>query len=386
MDAVTAAIRGGWRALPQGRVARVAFVAIAAAAAILRIRYCFLSPANLTDILRHLAFGVGVREFGLGYAGEPLAEMAPPFARLPWAGNPYNYPPVALAFFAFVAFVHASPLAAKIALTLVDAANATLAARLTRDPWCGLCAWAAPLGVWWVSREGQFEGVQSLLALLALAALDRRRPFAAFLLLALAIQTKVTAFVLFPTMTVLAWRGFPPAGRARGVGLCVAGFAIGCLPTAIASVYYPVVSNVLRYSTPMRINVFHWSLDGELVRSLPTGVLVWQQVAAWILCAILVVGTVRSRRVAEFLPAILFAVLMRTRDHVLFWYWLAMLPALVLLPDVRLRRLAFVVWAAMEAYAATQIAVGPYSSQVSPEWFADGPSATVDSKVIVPPP
>lgn len=373
------ALAASWL-LPSGRAARWTFFVLVAVAALLRARFCALPPANTGDVLRHLAYGVGVGAHGIAFAGEPLAEIAPGFAWVGWSRNPYNYPPVALFFFVLVAAVHASPLAVKIALTLVDAGNALMTARLTRDPWCGLCVWAAPMGIWWATREAQFEGLQSLVALAALLALERRLFFAAAAMLALAVQTKITAA---PLLLFAAWQVFrgelsPGCSRARAVAELLAGFAAGCLPTLVALAHYPAVSSVLRYSAPMRINAFHWNpFSRELVRGLPWFVLAWQQIAAWALVVLLAIAASRRRAIAAVLPAILFLLLMRTHTHVLFWYWLAMVPMLAIVPDARLRRWLFVAWALLEGYCATEIVAGPYSSRVPDHFFAPGIGAAI---------
>ncbi len=349
---------------------RFAFLLLAAAALVLRLYQCMQVPANTGDVVRNLLYGAGVSGSSLAFAGGSLADAAPHLAWVSWSESPYNYPPVALLFFTALSFLPSSVFVAKLALTAVEGANAWLVARVSEDRWCGLIVWIAPAGVWWTSREGQFESLQSLFALLAILALRGHRTALAFGLLAVSIQTKLLSIVLLPWFLRSLWSGGAP--EARSIVRAAAGFAAGCIPTCVAMWYYPAVRNVLEYSSPMTVNHFHWLPVARYMKGMPLALDIWMQVLAWVVTGIAAAGAWKSRDRFACLPALLFVAVLRTSPHALFWYWLAMIPAIAAIPDVRFRRALFAAWMLVEGYSACQLAGGPFSSQVGAGYYDFG--------------
>ena len=125
--------------------------------AVLRGYFCWQDPVNSGDVVRHLLHSFHVLDEGLAAAGVPLQELDPDLAGSTWSAFPYNYPPVTLAFFVLIAALAPAVTAAKVALTVIEALNAWLLARVTGNRWLGLLYWASPVSIWWVSGEGQFE-------------------------------------------------------------------------------------------------------------------------------------------------------------------------------------------------------------------------------------
>lgn len=347
--------------------AMYAFIGIAV---LVRLYQCTQVPANTGDVVRHLVYGVGVLTAGPALAGEAIIDFAPHLSWISWARNPYNYPPVALLFFSILTTIHSSVFAAKLLLTLFECINAWLVARITGDKWCGVIVLWAPAAIWWTSREGQYEVLQTFLALLAILALNRRFVVAAFCLLALAIQTKLLVVALLPWFLWKVWK-FDDS-KSKTVMASAAGFLAGCLPTFAALFFYPAVGNVLKYSTPMTLNLFHWLPIPEYMKGMPPGLDIWMQLAVWTMTGLLAFAVWKTRNLAALLPAILFLLIMRTSPHTLFWYWLAMIPMLVLIPDSRMRRWLFVAWMFVDGYSACELLGGPFSSTVDAGYYEFG--------------
>jgi hypothetical protein len=288
-------------------------------------------PVITGDAVRNLLYGVAVREWGVTAAGRPLADLSPDWLGVSWAHLPYNYPPLALAFFSLVAAISPTVFAAKFALTLVEAANAWLVSRVGESRALGLVYWASPASMWWVSREGQFEPLQSLFALAALAALPVS-PLAAGVSLALAVQVKVTAVFLAPWLAHRAWRAGP-----RALGLVALGLALGLLPSTYAELRWSGVTNVLRFSAPLRYNPYFWSWTANVFSWNPGWLIFLDELASYSMLAALVTYSVRRRSAWSTAAPILFVVFCKSHSNVQFWYWLLLAPLLLPIEDRRWR-------------------------------------------------
>jgi hypothetical protein len=244
---------------------------------------------------------------------------------------PYNYPPAALAFFALVSALSPTVYAAKAALTLVEAGNSALVARLTGSRALGLVYWASPASIWWVSREGQFEPLQSLFSLLALLALPRFA-LAAGVSLALAIQVKLTAAVLIPWLALRAWQAGPRALQLGALGL-----ALGLLPSVYAEVSYGALSNVLRFSAPLVYNPYYWNWAANMFSWNPGWLIVCDEVTSYGMLAALVAYAILRRSAWTVAAPIAFLVFCKLHTNVQFWYFVLLAPLLVPIEDRRWR-------------------------------------------------
>jgi hypothetical protein len=356
------------------RARNLLLVAIVAVSAALRLRHCVEPPVNTGDVVRHLLYGILVGERGLQWAGVPLAQVDPSYASVSWAGLPYNYPILALLFFTAVASVWPSILAVKLALSAVEAANAVLVARLGGSRWLGVAYWAYPASIWWVSREAQFEPLQNLSALLALAALPASS-VAAAALLGLAVQTKVTAVLLLPFVLARAARR-----GTRSALAAAAAFAASFLPTLVSLAFYPSVEQVVRYSRPMRYNPYFWNvLDPGIFLWNPRWLVGADAAASWALIAALGWGAARARsgRMAYLAP-LAFAIVLKVHVNVQFWYWLTMPVFLLPIPNRRLRLTLLVLLPLVDVYAAAQLVHGPFG-YVTGSYYGPPPVAATPS-------
>jgi hypothetical protein len=304
---------------------------VALGVAIWRLSLIESLPVITGDVVRNLLYGVSVSHWGVSAAASPLAALSPGWAGASWAHLPYSYPPVALAFFAAVAAVSPTVYAAKLVLTLVEAANAALVARLGESRLLGLVYWCSPASLWWISREGQFEPLQSLFSLLALL-LAPSLPLAAGLSLAVAIQVKLTALALLP------WLAHRCLGTStRAAVLAGAGLALGLLPSLAAELTYGGVSNVFRFGAPLVYNPYYWNWTAPMFSWNPGWLVLCDELASYGMLAALVTYAVLRRSLWSTAAPIAFLVFCKVHTNVQFWYFLLLAPLLVPIEDRRWR-------------------------------------------------
>ena len=303
---------------------RAIFVLAALGGLAVRAAFTFQKLRSTMDLNRGVVTGRAVWEHGPAAAGRPLIETFPwahVYHGIPWSQMPYNYPPVSVGFFTFVAALGGGTILAKALLGVSDAACAWLIGRLTGRRIYGLLFWLSPVTMWWTSHEGQFETLQSLLGLSALATVQW--PLTCGVLIALAVQTKMTAAALLP---FFLWTMF----RRRRLTRFVAGGVLGTLPTAALSLLYPLIPNIFRYSVQLSWNPYYWnptdphhnwSADWILGRVLPQILIAllvgWLGYLAW-----------RKRLLPAASAAIGYAVFMKFYTQIPPWY-LASLPILL---------------------------------------------------------
>ena len=309
----------------------IGILALAAAVAAVRVYQCAELPQETGDVVRNLLHGVAVDTHGIASAAQPLKTLAPAWADVAWARFPYNYPPLALAFFALVSAISPTVFFAKLALTAIEAVNAYLVRRLSGSALLGVFYWSSPLSIWWVSREGQFEPLQSVFMLLALLAAGSM-PFAAGLSVALGISVKATAAALAPLIFWKASRG----GR-RALAACTIGFIAGLLPLAISQWAYGGISNIARYSSLLAVNPYYWNPFAPMFEGNPIWRIVANELASYGLLAILLALAWRSRQWLAYLAPIAFLVFCKTHGNVLPWYFVLMPAFLMTVPDPRWR-------------------------------------------------
>jgi len=315
----------------EARRARTWTIVAAVAVAALRLYECGLLPTETGDIVRNVLYGVAVDSHGVSAASRPLTELSSAWSSVAWARFPYNYPPLALAFFALIAAISPTLFAAKLALTVIEAANAWLIGKLTGSRVLGLIYWASPLSIWWVSREGQFEPLQAFFMLLAIRA-AMSAPFVCGLMGALAVSVKVTAGALMPWLSGRIWH----LGRRARIAALL-GLALGSIPLIAAQLFYGGVSNVLRYSALLRYNPYYWNPWADMFTgNAPVFVFV-DEIASFGLLAVLTALGIRSRDWLAYFAPIAFVVFCKVHGNVEFWYWLLLPAFLVPIPNARWR-------------------------------------------------
>jgi hypothetical protein len=342
----------------------VALGIAALAVGALRLHECGVLPTETGDIARNVLYGVAVHADGAAAAGEPLTQLFPQWTAVAWARFPYNYPPIALAFFTLVASISPSVFAAKLALTLIEAINACLIGRLTRSVTLAVLYWASPLSIWWVSREGQFEPLQAMFVLLAIAAATSRS-FGGGLSLALGISTKVTAGALAPWFARETWRR---GDRSRW--LAAFGIALGLAPLVAAQWLYGGIANLARYSALLAYNPYYWNPFADRFAGNSAFFVATNEIASYGLLTVLVALAIRARDRIAYVAPIAFVAFCKVHGNVEFWYWL-MLPAfLVPIPDRRWRFALIALCPLIDLHAIVELVGGP----IGPNRFAGLPS------------
>jgi hypothetical protein len=349
---------------PRRNARFVALGVVVFAVATLRLHECGVLPTETGDIVRNVLYGVAAHADGIAVAAEPLTHLYPQWTGVAWARFPYNYPPVALAFFTLVASISPSVFAAKLALTLIEAINACLIGRLTRSVTLAVLYWASPLSIWWVSREGQFEPLQAMVVLLAIAAATSR-PFVGGFSLALGVSTKVTAGALAPWLARETW-----SLGTRSRWSAASGVALGLAPLVAAQWLYGGVTNVARYSALLAYNPYYWNpLADRFTGNAPIFVAA-NEIASYGLLGILIALAIRSRDRLAYVAPIAFVAFCKLHGNVEFWYWL-MLPAfLVPIPERRWRFALIALCPLIDLHAIVELVAGP----IGPNRFAGLPS------------
>ena len=350
------------------RAIRAATLSAVVAAAILRVWYCLLLPANTGDTLRHLVYGQLALQRGLGVASLPLAKISADFARVSWPDVSFNYPILALLFDVAMAWIWPSLFAIKLVLTLIEGANALLIWRWLGQKWIAVLYWISPISIWWASREGQFEPLQNLFCILAIGLFIRRRTLA-WLLLALAIQVKLFAVFLLPLFIIGSRRR---GDLAKGVGV----FALGLLPTLLASLYYDAAGSFSR-SLNMYFNPYYFNfLNRDVFLWVPARVIFYNQIVSDAAVVALIVLAWRSGRWTSYAAALGFMAAIKLATNVQPWYLMTMPAWLLTIDDRRVRIWMFLLLPLLDVYSLAQIVTGPRGYLAPPAYYAGITSVT----------
>jgi hypothetical protein len=341
------------------QVATITLVLVVTAVAALRYHYCTQPPVNTRDVVRHMVYGRLVAERGVAIAGQALSQMDPPITMVTWSKVPYNYPIVTLGFFTLAAALSHTIFFAKLALTLIEAINACLVYLCSGQRWLAVAYWASPVSMWWVSREGQFEPLQSLFTLAALYLLPRT-PGVAFALLALAVQVKLSAVLLLPFFLLSAVRG----GWAALLP-AAAGFALATTPSLIALRYYPVITHVLRYNAPEVYNPYYWNVAAHGVFGWnPAWLIAADQASTYGMLLVLSWLALRTRRPVQFAAPLAFLVLCKLHTNAQFWY-MVLVPSFLLPIENRTWRFWLIALVPLlDVHSLAEIVYGPFGHTV----------------------
>jgi hypothetical protein len=359
--------------IEQDRLWQILFFSFAVViVALIRFRFCISLPIQTGDITRHLHYGILVNQLGLEAAGLPLNHFGEAYNRVAWAFLPYNYPAITLFFFVLITKIHSSIFLAKILLTSIEAANAIQVYILSRDRLLALIYWASPLSIWWVSGEAQFEPLQSLFLLLALCLKSSNRALS-FLILALAIQVKVSAILLLPFFMIDTWISEPK----RSVN-CLQAFLIGFVPTLLAQLYYPSFMQVLpTLEVSPDYNPYAWNFSragwNPSWMVICNGVFTYGVLFLILLFALrnehvkLFVRKQRLRIIAEisifgiapYIAPFLFVLACKFLKYFQFWYFTLFLSFILPIRSRFQRYCFFIFHPLLDLYGAIQVFVGP---------------------------
>jgi hypothetical protein len=272
--------------------------------------------------------------------------------RSAWHDNVYNYPPVPLLLFTALRSLGIGLVGAKVVLTCIDGLTGLLIGIRSRSRVLGIAAAALPQAQRWVTGEGQYEPLQAAFTVGSLVALERF-PFVAGVLLALAVQSKVTAVFVVPALLWQAHRIGRRHRRRTGLGL-----AAGLAPSLVFQLSYPLVQQVLGESSLVPDNAWRLRpfggplfspLGGPLAPMLYGTMLAVVGAALWF--------ALRRRAGIDHLATLAFAGFVFLHANVAPWY-LLLLPSFAVVPREVTQRRVMLVIAAVAGLVTVRLASG----------------------------
>ena len=329
---------------------------------ILRLIYCFRIPLYTTDLLRNLGYGKAFADWGFKVYDLTPFDLSPWPAQFLWSNHHYTYPAMPLLFFAGIAALSPSLVLGKLVLTLLDGINTWMMYKITDDRRVALLYWLNPISVWYTSREGQFEAFVIFFMVLALCALQRKKPWA-YALLGFAIQTKLYPVFLLPFfLSRMSWRNPRRWSHEALWGL------ISFFPSVWAWERSAYLSRLFSSGYTPVYNPISWNIgDPALHPFFPF----WLILAHWVVGLIFVLGCVygllRTRDLVEWFAPMAFVVVAKANIIGQFWYMM-LTPAFCLtVSETRSRRWLFVLAFALGVRSLYSIFIGPIGYQNPPD-------------------
>lgn len=330
------------------------FILLIIGVAALRFFYCIQLPVNTGDIIRHIYYGLFVDQNGLSAAGKSLVELDPHLQKIAWSSLRYNYPIVTLFFFAIVVKFSPTIFFAKFVLTLIEALNSLLVYKYSKQRFLALIYWASPISIWWVSHEGQFEPLQNIFIISALFFLPKRKSLA-FILLALAVQVKLTA-VLFLPYFLLQTRH----EKLGSLTHIFTAFVIGFLPTIVTIFHYPAISQIFSTITSLNYNPYYWNFfNHRMFGWNPIGLIIINQLSSYGILFFLFICMFKHGDIENFIAPCLFILICKLNNLCQFWYFILFMPFLLPIYDKRLRLRLFMITYFLDVRSLAQILCGP---------------------------
>jgi len=191
-----------------------------------------------------------------------------------------------------------------------------------------------------------------------------RRPFAAGLLLAWAVQIKLTAVFLVP-LFLFSQRGRPAFTE------CVAGGIVGGLPLVFSYAHFQSIS------FPSQVNPYYFNpFEHHLFLGNPLWLTIVDQLATYGALVALSVWMIHDENVMHYVPSICFFVVMKLTHHAQPWFML-LLPSFVLaLRNRRARFWLFLLAPLLDAWSLLEMIAGPFGYTV--DGYYDGLTVIVN--------
>lgn len=309
-----------------------AFIFLCIATALFRLYYTTEIMTITGDTLRLIIHGIYVNQQGLSAAGQSLTDQSEIYGRIAWSYLPWNYPAIALLFFTLISKTLPTLFFAKLILTAIEACNAWLVYRFSGNRWLGLIYWMSPVSMWWASHEGQFEPLQNLFVLLALVLLARR-PAWSLVMLAIAIQVKLTAGAFLPYFAYRIYKDY----REDMIKIAAV-FAAGFIPTLITMYFYPALSQIFSTLETLVYNPWYFDFSNRaMAGEVPATIWFVDQLVSSLLLLVLLVCIATQRLKFHYAPPLIFMLFAAFSTKFLGWYWLVLMPFLLVIPNHRLR-------------------------------------------------
>lgn len=299
---------------------------------IYRLYLVFQPPLRSMDLLRNIGFGKEFWRYGLAIYDHPTRDFVGTTYATLRPERYYNYPAVALLFFALVAKIWPSLIFGKLAFTVLEGLNAALIWKISKDRLLPLLYYANPVSVWWVSREGQFEPLMVSFSLLALYFLPRYPP-GAYFSLALGVQSKLTSLFLLPCLLSkrAGWRE-------------LLSFAFGFLPSLIFSLSTGYPSHFIeRRMEAHGCNAYAWNIfDPSRLCDSPAMLVVTNALVTYGILLLCLLLMVRRHRFVEYIGLLIFIVVLKSMGVGHPWYLLAIPLMAMPISERQDRRLFFI--------------------------------------------
>ncbi|HEY1685929.1 MAG TPA: hypothetical protein VGG19_14285 [Tepidisphaeraceae bacterium] len=308
----------------------------------------------MSDSVRQLYYAQSILRIGPAAASKIPMELNPAWRHITGPWQPYIYPPLTLVFFLLFALTWPTLFAIKLTLTLIEAVNAILLAKLTGNKWIGVIYWLCPISIFWVSHQAQYEPAQNLLVLLALWMMRKNLP-AALALTVLAIELKVMAFVLLPLVLIRINRQ-----QLRVQAWAMLAGALALIPFLIGEYYYPFISNFRTYGAYNDVSSYFWNPWDPVCSHIPLWQLIPQEIISDALVVILFIGVWKSRYRLSYIPAILFMVIVKFHKNMMPWYLVAWPCFLVPIPERWVRNVCVILWPFLDVVAIYFIVCNVY--------------------------
>lgn len=311
---------------------------------IYRLYLVFHPPLRSMDLLRNIGFGKEFWRYGLAIYDHPTQDFVGTTYATLRPERYYNYPAVALLFFALVAKIWPSLIFGKLALTALEGLNTVLIWKISKDRLLPLLYYASPVSVWWVSREGQFEPLMISFSLLALYLLPRHAP-GAYFSLALGVQSKLTPLFLLPYLLSkrAGWREF-------------FSFAFGFLPSLIFSLSSGYPSHfVERRLEAHGCNAYAWNIfDPSRLCDSPAMLVVINALISYGILVLCLLLMVHRRRFVEYVGLLILIVVLKSLGVGRPWYLLAV-PLMAMPISERWDRRLFFILGALDRVAIRRL-------------------------------
>ncbi len=321
-----APLQNSFRRFESSRSFHLILYGLILAALTYRLIACFLIPAETSDVFRNLGYGIHAFDDNFSLYRTRAENFFPELWCHIWRHLRFFYPPVTLVFFYLFYPLGLGIFWAKLALTMME----LLCAWLFKKHVSLLAAtlyFCAPVSLWYSSREGQFEALQTLFIILACLSVHKKKWLLAGFFFAFSIQVKHFGVLLFPWIAHEIWRAEPRDQLRRRLKESVLGAILGFLPFSGYYVQEPRLFFIAAQGNDMKsgFNPYAWNpFNAANFGWMPHWMVIWNAVFAGAILIVLLAAAIRAPRNGDsrfaLLPLALFWLLIKSMGWVQFWY------------------------------------------------------------------
>lgn len=292
----------------------------------LRVILCVLPPLDTTDLCRHLGFTMHFFDDPKAFYWLTPSRFSDEFWSRNWRDTVYIYPPLTLIFFAIFGKLGAGFFWVKLALTLCD----LLAALLVGRAICWIAAmliYAAPASIWYTSHEGQYEGLVTLLLVVAVLSAKEGSWRKAGIAFMLSLQCKQLAIFIAPYLLLEIFLN-RSGTRLRSVAKLLTGMALAALPFVPFYIWRHDLWLLPLQGQMKGFNPFFWPLlwnqDAMRAHFGEHPQIVWNTLCSTLPIVLLLLFLVSRdfwKRLPQALPTLGFYSLVKSLKWAMYWYF-----------------------------------------------------------------